>query len=281
MLYEGYNMGHKERKRVRKIIAIIFIILMTASEYLIFSMIEFKVGFLNNNNIRKAVSETTYVNLAQEEFNNEVTELLSGYGLPTYISEKIESDADVYNKVHSNLEKNYSGINTQADYTDVTEKLETMLEAYVLSGVITEAQLSEISNAFEEICENILVFDFAVQLNSVNSEYYGKMLLTFTASIIILIFSIISMWTLYDLKHRAVRTYFYSTVSCTILNIALTTFVVLRKTAYTSGFAGKFYQSTIEAYYKCSLNAFYAGIAICILISAIEFCVIRHIKASY
>jgi hypothetical protein len=274
-------MGHKQRKRVRNIISAAFILFIVASEYVLLSIIEFKVGFLNTTSLRKAASETTYANVAESYFEAELDDIMEEYGLPSYLSTKLENNAGIYNRIHSNLEKSYSGIVVDDEYDEIIEILDTMLEPYVSSGVITESQLSEIDGKIDILCKEAFGFEFGNELNELNSEYYGRIVVYSVAAAIVLVLSILCIWFLYDLKHRAVRVFFYATCINTIFNIVLTMFVAYRKNTYVATFDGKIVQDTVRAYYNCSLNAFYAGTAICIIICIISGWLVNRIKSKY
>jgi hypothetical protein len=274
-------MGHKQRKIARKIMSFVFIIIIAAGEYAFISTIQFKAGFFNTNNLRKAVTETTYAKTAEDDFNTRLENLIVKYGLPIYIADKIEEDSGIYNRIHSNFEKMYAVDNVKAEYSDILEMLNTMLEPYTASQVISEAQQSEITAEFETICNETLVFEFGNDLNDLSTQNYGNMVLVLIVSIIVLILSVIEIWTLYDLKHRAVRVYFKSALLGTVLNVGLTTFVVLRKNAYVNSFENTIYKSVINTYYKCSLSAFYAGTVICLLVCIILAFLIKYIKYKY
>ena len=269
-------MTHEKRKKIRKLLAVLYGLIIGLSLLGIYIFTELSAGFLNVNTVKRAVSGENYCGKTEERFREQVTELLASYGIPGYVSEKIAEDADIYNRAFLDLKHKYAGDGTEADFRPVYSNAGEYLEPYVKCGVLTEEEYNTVMEKLGSFAEEAVAAELPMESSALLRRLSAVKRPAVLLSAVIFLLAFGSMYYMYEYRHRAIRVLVRGTVFAAAGSLLFTGVLVFyfKKRPLTA--STELWEKVLGSYLRSSLSVFGIGMAAAVLAVLISWCWYRY-----
>ena len=267
-----------EKKKIRTGLSIAISFFLSIFVFLLFLSVELKMGYFSERVFQKAIRAGSYGANMENAVSEKLKLLFAEQELPETLADDLTEEMDVYILFHNYAEKKSSTDSKTGSAKvreEFQEKCRTIVDAYLEEQEVYKTE--SIENSVELlakqtgiICERYVYPEFVGKYYDMAQNMQKQLMKLAVLTVVFSVICVMALTGMYHYRHRALRYMVYSTITATILNIAVMLYLRYADVLEITGTAPEYYQQFVEQYRVCGLNSWYlvsgAGIAVSVLL---------------